>query len=193
MMRLVLSVALVFILAIGGGAVSVRYALDHMAGLEGLRIGPWTAFPDRGSPRADPYSKARFSRNAELPLGLSEGLAFVAGVDSSGAPLRRACSYRIEGKAPAARFWTLHPSVDGGASPQPQKLRWPGLHSMQILRREDDTFEVIASPRPHPGNWLMTSGEGPLGLVFTLYDAPAIRSLDVARVDLPLIYRTGCE
>ncbi|RST78961.1 DUF1214 domain-containing protein [Aquibium carbonis] len=193
MMRLVLSVALVFVLSIGGGAATVRYALDHLAALEGLTIGPWIAFPDRGSPDADPYSKARFSRKAELPLGPSEGLAFVAGVDSAGAALRRDCSYRIEGKAPAARFWTLHPSAESGTPPEPQAMRWPGLHSMQILRREDDSFEVTASPRPHPGNWLVTGGEGPLSLVFTLYDAPTIRNLDAARVDLPLIYRAGCE
>ena len=193
MMRLALSVAVVFILAVGGGAASVRYALDRLAGFEGLSVGSWIAFPSRGTPGADPYSKARFSRNAELPLGQAEGLAFVAAVDSAGAPLRRACSYRIEGKAPAARFWTLFPTTDGATPSQLPQMRDTGLHSMQILRRNDDSFEIVASPAPQPGNWLATGGDGTMNLVLTLYDAPAISNPDAAQLELPLIYRTGCE
>jgi hypothetical protein len=192
-MRLVSTVAIVFILAIGGGAASVQYALNRLAGFDGLTVGPWIAYPNRGTPGADPYSKARFSRTAELPLGRAEGLAFVASVDSASAPLRRSCSYRIEGKVPAARFWTLYPSVDGATPLQASILRRQGLHSMQILRRDDDSFEVVASPVPHPGNWLATGGEGTMNLVITLYDAPAINNPDAAQVELPLIYRTGCE
>jgi hypothetical protein len=193
MMRLVSSVGLVFLLAIGGGAASVHVALDRLAGFDGLSVGSWVAFPNRGTPGADPYSKARFSRNAELPLGKAEGLAFTAAADSAGEPLRRACSYRIEGKVPAARFWTLYAS-DAAARPLPaQKLRWPGLHSMQVLRRADNSFEIVASPAPHPGNWLSTGGDGTMNLVLTLYDAPALGNPDAAEVELPLIYRTGCE
>ena len=192
-MRLVLSVAFVFVLAIGGGALSVRYALDHLPGGDALSIGPWVAFPNRGTRGADPYSKARFSRTAELPLGQSGGLAFVASVDSGGVPLSQTCGYRIEGKAPAARFWTLYASAGDATPVRSQLPRWPGLHSMQILRRGDDSFEVIASPVPQPGNWLTTGGGGMLRFVFTLYDAPALGNPEAAQVELPLIYRIGCE
>lgn len=193
MIRLALSVAVVFVLAIGGGAASVRFALDRLAGLEGLTVGSWVAFPSLGTPGADPYSKARFSRNAELPLGQAEGLAFVADVDSAGAPLRRACTYRIEGRVPAARFWTLFPTTDGAAPSQPLHMRDPGLHSMRVLRRNDDSFDIVASPAPQSGNWLATGGDGTMSLVLTLYDAPALGSPDAAQLELPLIYRTGCE
>lgn len=193
MMRLALSVAVVFVLAIGGGAASVRFALDRLAGLEGLAVGSWIAFPRLGTPGADPYSKARFSRTAELPLGQAEGLAFVASVDSAGAPLRRACTYRIEGRVPAARFWTLFPATGGAAPSQPLHAGDPGLHSMRILRRNDDSFEIVAGPAPQPGNWLATGGDGAMNLVLTLYDAPAIGTPDAAQLELPLIYRTGCE
>ena len=192
-MRLVLSILIVFGVAIGGGAASVRYALDRLTGFGALSVGPWTAFPDRGTPAADPYSKARFSRDAELPLGQAEGLAFMATVDSAGTPLRPACSYRIEGKVPAARIWTLYPSSEGARAVAPPAARWPGLHSMQILRRADDTFEIVTGPAPHPGNWLATGGDGTMTLVLTLYDAPAIGTPSAAQVELPLIYRAGCE
>jgi hypothetical protein len=193
MMRVVVSVAVVFLLSIGGGAASVWYVLDHVPGFNRLSIAPWTAFPLRGTPEADPYSKARFSRNAELPLGQAEGLSFAAAVDSSGAALRRECSYRIEGRVPAARFWTLYASRDGVAPIElPAGLR-SGLHSQQVLRRNDDSFELEADDRPRPGNWLATSGRGPMVLVLTLYDAPAVNNPDIAQVGLPQIYRTACD
>lgn len=192
MIRFVLSVAVVLAIALGGGAASVWYALDRL-NFETLAVGPWIAFPNRGTPDADPYSKARFSRNAELPLGQAEGLPFLAAADSSGQPLQRSCTYRVEGTVPAARFWTIYLSPDG-IVPLPQMApRWPGLHSMQILRRPDDSFEIAAGPRPHPGNWLTTSGEGPMVMVLTLYDAPAMVNPDATQVDLPQIYRLACD
>lgn len=193
MIRLVAAVGLVFVLAIGGGAASVYVALDRLAGFDGLSVGPWIAYPNRGTPGADPYSKARFARSAELPLGKAEGLAFVAAADSSGELLRRACSYRIEGRVPATRFWTLYPA-DAEARPLAAlPMRWPGLHSMLVLLRADNSFEIVAGPQPHPGNWLSTGGDGTMSLVLTLYDAPALGGSDAPQVDLPQIYRTGCE
>jgi hypothetical protein len=192
-MRVVFSVAVILALSIGGGAASVWYVLDRVPGFNRLVIPPWAAYPLRGTPEADPYSKARFSRNAELPLGQAEGLAFAAAVDSSGAALRRECSYRIEGRVPAVRFWTLYPSRDGVVPIDlPAGLR-SGLHSQQVLRRPDDSFELEASGRPRPGNWLVTGGRGPMVLVLTLYDAPAVNNPDTAQVELPQIYRTGCD
>ncbi|RUX68043.1 DUF1214 domain-containing protein, partial [Mesorhizobium sp. M7A.F.Ca.CA.004.08.2.1] len=45
-------------IAIVGGGGSVWYALKVQDGVGAIRIGQWTAFPDIGTPAADPYSKA---------------------------------------------------------------------------------------------------------------------------------------
>ncbi len=78
MLRTVFVVALSLAIAIGGGAASVWYALKMPDGLGAVSIGPWTTFPDLGTPDADPYSKARIAREGVLSLGLAEGLTFVA-------------------------------------------------------------------------------------------------------------------
>jgi hypothetical protein len=114
-------------LAIGGGAWSLWRVLDNTQGTGALTIGAWTAFPNIGSPDADPYSRARTSREGILALGSAEGIAFTATTDSAGDTLRSECSYRIEGDVPASRFWTLVATTDQPAEENPQRL--PALNS----------------------------------------------------------------
>ncbi|MEX0408141.1 DUF1214 domain-containing protein [Aquibium sp. LZ166] len=192
MTRVLLSVALVLALSIGGGAASVWYAVNEIGGFGALHVGSWTAYPERGTPDADPYSKARFARDAELPLGRAEGISFVAAKDSSGLELRRRCTYRIEGTVPVSRFWTLYAAANG-LSPIRHENRRPGLQSLQILRQPDNSFEIAAGPHPAPGNWLPLTGEGPMSLVLTLYDASALNDAGSIELELPRIYRAGCD
>src|SRR5690606_28085130 len=121
-------------IAIGGGAGSVWYALGAIGGLGAVHAGVWTAFPDAGTPQSDPYSRARVARDAELPLGRAEGLSFVAERDASGERLSFACTYRIEGLVPPARFFTLH-AADEAMRPAPGLgARPPGLTTYDLLR-----------------------------------------------------------
>jgi hypothetical protein len=105
---------LTLVIAIGGGTASLWYVLRTQDGVGAVAIGGWTAFPDIGTPNADPYSKARVARQGSLSLGRAEGLAFAAERDTGGALLRRECSYRIEGSTVPARFWTLYAADRAG-------------------------------------------------------------------------------
>jgi hypothetical protein len=107
MLRTALLIALILVIAVGGGASSVWYTLDRQDGFEAVKIGGWTAFPEIGTPEADPYSQARTARQGILTLGRAEGISFIAQYDSSGERLRQSCSYIFEGSFPPARFWTL--------------------------------------------------------------------------------------
>jgi hypothetical protein len=193
MLRTVLPVFAALAIAIGGGAWSLRYALDHGFGMETLTVGPWQANPDLGTPDASAYAKAVVARRGELPLGRAEGLAFHASEDSSGKALERNCSYRIAGQLPAARFWTLH-AADPQMRPLPETgLRQAALQSMAVLHDTDDAVVVTASAHPTPGNWLPLSGAGRMILVLALYDTPIASSTEISRVLLPRISRLGCE
>jgi hypothetical protein len=193
MLRTVLPVFAALAIAIGGGAWSVRYALERGFGLETLTVGPWQAYPDFGTPDASAYAKAAVARRGELPLGQAEGLAFEASGDSSGAALMRNCSYRISGDVPTARFWTLY-AADPSLTPlQPAGIRAAALQSTAVLHETDEAVAVTASPHPAPGNWLPLSGSGPMVLVFSLYDTPIASSTEISRVVLPGISRLGCE
>lgn len=193
MFRTLLLTALTLIVAVGGGAGSVWLALDTDFEFGTVTIGDWTAFPARGTPAADPYSRARFSREADLALGQTEGLVFIARRDSDGDPLRLECGYRLAGVLPPARFWTLHARDPHGRLVAPAGGRAPALHSDALLRRSDNTAVTTVSRQPAPGNWLAVDGSGPFSLVLTLYDTAMASSARIAEVDLPRVLKDDCD
>ncbi|MDP3896196.1 MAG: DUF1214 domain-containing protein [Mesorhizobium sp.] len=193
MLRTAFLTFLTLLIAIGGGAGSVWYALGAIGGLGALHVGGWTAYPQAGTVDADPYSKARVAREAELPLGRAEGLAFVADRDSTNQPLRRDCTYRIEGHIPAARFWTIYAADAGNRALAPVGDRAPGISAFAVVRASDNSVVVTASPRAAPMNWLAISGQGGMSLVLTLYDTPVASNENIAEIDLPQVLRTECD
>ncbi|HEY5817342.1 MAG TPA: DUF1214 domain-containing protein [Mesorhizobium sp.] len=194
MLKTALTVLLTLSLAIGGGAASVWYVLAGQSGTGALTIGSWTAFPKIGAPDADPYSKARVSREGVLALGSAEGVAFTAVEDSTGRPLRLECNYRIEGIAPPARFWTLFAERRGSASMGVTETgRLSALNSQGVVRRSDNTFAVTVARSAMSGNWLGVSGAGPMAVVLTVYDSTVAAGADLAEASMPEIVPLGCE
>lgn len=180
-------------IAVGLGGGSVWYALHAQSGVGAIRIGPWTAFPDIGTPDADPYSQARIAREGVLALGRAEGLAFVAESDSSGQKLRRECAYTIEGVFPTARFWTLYAADQSLDAIATGKQKPAALHSYEVLRRADNAARISVSAHPAPGNWLLVNGTGILYFVLTFYDTPIANSTGLSDVTLPGIVKGRCD
>ena len=180
-------------IAIGGGGASVWYALKIQDGVGAIRIGQWTAFPDIGTPAADPYSKARVAREGVLALGRAEGLSFVAENDAAGDQLKRECSYRIEGGFPTARFWTLYAADQSLGVVDTGKPRLAALQSYEVLRQADNSVTISVGHHPMPGNWLLTDGSGRMYFVLTFYDTPIASSTGLSDVSLPRIVKAGCD
>jgi hypothetical protein len=193
MLKNALLTLVALVIAIGGGGASVWYTLQAQKGVGAITVGAWTAFPDIGTSDADPYSKARVSREGVLALGRAEGLAFVAERDSAGEPLRRECAYTIDGSFPIARFWTLYAADHSLDVIDTGKPRPATLQSYQILRRPDNTALISIGNRPSLGNWLYTQGAGPMYFVLTFYDTPIASSTGLSDITLPQIVRTGCH
>lgn len=193
MFRTVLLTAFAIIVAIVGGAGSVWYALRGEHGIGTLTVGPWTSHPNLGSPKADPYSKARVAREGVLALGQAEGLIFTASTDSAGVGLRRECRYVIEGTMPAARFWTLFPA-DGSMTPlAPEGRRPAAIHSQEVLRLPGNVVSVTLSRHAAPGNWLATSGSGDMTVVLTLYDTQVAGGTVLTDLEMPQLIRQDCD
>ncbi len=193
MLKSILLTALTIAIAVGGGAGSVWLALEWDFGFGTITIGNWTAFPDHGTPEADPYSRARFSREADLALGRAEGLVFTARRDSSDMPLALECRYRIEGTLPPSRFWTLSARDASNAVINLGGGRSPALHSRALLREPDNSIVTTVSRHPAPGNWLAVRGSGSFTLVLALYDTAISSSARITEVELPRIVREGCD
>ncbi|MGB3539635.1 MAG: DUF1214 domain-containing protein [Mesorhizobium sp.] len=193
MLKNVFLTLLALAIAIGGGGGSVWYMLKAQEGVGAIRVGMWTAFPDIGTPEADPYSKARVAREGVLALGRAEGLAFVAKQDSGGEQLRRECSYSIEGGFPTARFWTLYAADQSLDVIVTGKPRPAALQSYEILRQPDNSAIISVSNNPSPGNWLPVQGTGTMYFVLTFYDTPIASSTGLSDVVLPQILKAGCN
>lgn len=180
-------------IALGVGAGSVWYALDRDFEFGTITIGSWKAFATRGTPEADPYSKARFSREADLALGSAEGITFIARQDDNGAPLHLHCAYRIAGPLPPARFWTLHARDASGKVIHAPGTRAPALHSYALLRDGDNNVATTVSRHPSPGNWLAVEGSGEFSLVMTFYDTAMASGARITEIELPQITQVGCD
>jgi hypothetical protein len=175
------------------GLITVDLTIGRDAGFGSAVAGPWTAWLKRGALDPDPYTRAAVARFGEIPLGPSEGLSFVAGVDSGGAKLDSACDYRISGKPLTARFWTLSLLNDAGAPSSAPDAR-AVFSSQEVLRGEDGAFEIVASARARPGNWLNAEGAGHFLLMLNLYDTSiGATATAVAAAGLPRIEKGACR
>jgi hypothetical protein len=158
-----------------------------------VKAGPWTGWPKSGTRDADPYARALYARNGETPLGITEGLSFLARADSSGAPLNPACDYVLSGAIPPARFWTLSAATPHG-KPLPTSSNRNGFTSSELLRRADGGFEIQISASARPGNWLQVNGGQPFLLMLRLYDtALSANAYSVVAQAMPSIVKEHCR
>lgn len=191
MLKTLLLFAVALAIAVGGGAASAWLALESFGGVGTVAVGNWTARPFEGTDRADPYTKARFSRERELTLGQVEGIRFIAHADSTAEPLRRNCTYAIEGNTPPTRFWTLYAAASLTETASLAE-RPTSFYSRAVLRNADNGFTLSFGPDPVPGNWRRVTGTGPMVLVLTLYDTPVANQSGLAGIEMPRIVRKGC-
>ena len=190
-MRFLLNLLLMLVVALAIGFGLSWYALNDGRLFGAAQIGPWTAWPRAGSPAPDPYTRAYLARTGALQLGLGEGMQFVAGTDSDGAALNRACRYRIDGNTPTATFWTLVPvAADGSSIARPGGP--PGFHSARIARANDGSVQLYVGKALSPLNWLEITGDGSFSLVLTLYDTTVFSTAGTSDSTMPSIIREGC-
>ena len=183
---------------------------DH--GFGAVNVGAWTVRPGEGTAEADPYTRARLAAEGLAPLGAAEGVAFVAQRDDEGRPLARNCTYRLTGRFPRARAWTLAAyGATGNAGEDAPLLRGaddePAVAvSDALLREADGLFTVRVGPQPHGGNWVpvaarpdgrdgsakASSGKADMVLVARLYDTPVSSDAELLEPVVPTVVREAC-
>lgn len=191
-MRFVFHLLLAIVVALGVGFGLSYYALSNGRLVGALQSGPWSAWPDVGSPTPNPYTRAHLARSAGLQLGLAEGIQFTATTDSDGAPLDLACTYRLTGRTPVAAYWTLAAvDPDGVNLARPDGPAWVG--SGDLARANDGSIVLYVGRTLAPLNWLELAGDGPFSLVLTLYDTVVSSGISSAEVTMPAIAREACS
>lgn len=193
MLRIPFLVALALAVAFSGGIWSSTYALKHVEGFDSLTVGPWAAWPQLQTARADPYALAYRARAGRLLLGEAEGLEFTARTDSSGAPLNGKCGYAINGTTPAARFWTLRVVDPSGKAVSDGSDLPSSFQSHDVLRDAEGVFTIHATAQAVAGNWLALDHDGPILFVLTLFDTPAAGNAGLIQLEMPKIEKLGCN
>jgi len=146
-------------------------SLNQGLALGALQIGAWVAQPKAGTAEVDPYARAEFERGGWLPVGLGDGVAFIAKTDDKGRLLDGRCEVTVSGVTPQARYYTLS-LYDSTGKLVANSIGRNGFTSQELVREGDGKFTVTVSPRARPGNWLPTSGIERYLLALRLYDTP---------------------
>ena len=174
------------------GGWSAKWAVQQSSEIGTVVVGHWQANPFSGAPDADPYSKARLAMVGNLTLGIGEGIQFRSIRDERDRPLRRDCSYVMVGTTPPSRIFTLAAYLPEGRLIRPSAGRPGWLTSNNLMRNDDNAFEIAVGPAARAGNWLATSGTGEMTLVLSLYDTPASAASGASSLSLPTIRRESC-
>jgi hypothetical protein len=192
MLRLPLLVAFALAVAFGIGIGSAVGMLDASSGFGAIRLGPWAAFPQAQTAKADPYARAHRARAGKLLLAAAEGLQFQADTDDSGARLSPRCTYAMDGQTPPARFWTLFLADQDMEPLRPAAYRPEAFNAWNVLRRPDGSFRILISARAQPGNWLAIPGDQPFRIVLTLLDTPTAGSSGLLELKMPSLTQVSC-
>ncbi|CAL8970443.1 DUF1214 domain-containing protein [Rhodoplanes serenus] len=170
-MRLLIGALLSLVVAAAIGLGATWLTLTRGVAFGAVTLGAWTAYPRAGSADIDPYARAAVSRGGLLPLGLGDGVAFLARTDDAGRALDGRCDVRVAGTTPQARYFTLTLYRPDGALVANSLGRY-GFTSQELVRQSDGSFEIVLAPRARPGNWLPTGGVERYILLLRLYDTP---------------------
>jgi len=156
----------------------------------GVSSGPWQTSMFAGSSQGGPYLRARIAVHGLLALGREETIYYAAARDSDGEALDGNCTYRLEGRDPPARWWSITAyGADDFLIPNSADRYSVSMNS--VARRGDGTFQVTLSQQPAEGNWIPLAA-GYFDLTVRLYNPQATVVAGPAQVALPVIKKASC-
>ncbi len=184
--RLIGALVLAIVLGLGSAYVSVM----SLRGAHTIRNGPWTTSLETGGTDAGMYMRAFVALTGLLALNKDETIYYGATRDSSGEPLDGACAYRIEGRDPDARWWsvTLY-GTDHYLIANPSNRY--SVSRSNVTRATNGTFVIRLSATPEPSNWIATSPDG-FQITLRLYNPSETVIADPAAAPLPSIVKEAC-
>ena len=157
---------------------------------DSIRNGPWTKEILGESHSDGMYARARaFSKWALRP---SEAIYFSTTEDSNGKTLSNGCTYRIEGRDPDSRWWSITPYKSLKLISNSQNRY--SFSKTTVTRRADGSWTILLSRREQPENWLPLSQEdGPLAIFLRCYNPSSQLLENPAEAILPEIFLEGCQ
>jgi len=177
-------------LVVGGtiGYFTVDPMLNLITNMSRVENGPWSANLAVGGTSANPYLRAWVAEHGLLALTKSETIYFSAEVDDNGEPLLGNCDYRIEGKAPDTRWWSITAyGPDDFLIPNEQRRYSCGCTEMKL--EPDGSFSIYLSRTPKEGNCLATGEAETVIVMLRLYNPGQAYYENPDTVELPQIIK----
>ncbi len=161
--------------------------------IRSVTAGAWHASLLSGSADADIYTRARIALSALVVLNREETIYFLATTADSGETLRANCTYRISGKPPQARWWSITAYArDMYLIPNPQKRY--SISSAAAAADSSGRYSFVTGPSQPAGaaNWIPTPGaDRGLVLSLRLYNPAPLIVATPASLNAPSIERVG--
>jgi hypothetical protein len=152
--------------------------------------GPWRTSLFAGTSRGGPYLKAQVAVHGLLALGRGETIYYTAARDSAGDALDGACTYRISGRDPPARWWSITAyGADDYLIPNPAKAY--SVSKNAVHRDSRGAFAVTLSKAHAGGDWIALA-DGRINLSLRLYNPDPRVADDPSGVVLPGIVKVSC-
>ena len=156
-----------------------------------VKDGPWATSLYTGSSEGGPYLRARIAVHGLLALSREETMYYTALTDSDGAAFDGNCTYRLEGRDPPSRWWSV---TAYGADDFliPNEFDRYSISMNSVARNQDGDFAVTLSKAKAEGNWIPVI-PGRFDLTIRLYNPQAEVVADPAHVPLPVVKKVSCE
>ncbi|MGB5950432.1 MAG: DUF1214 domain-containing protein [Parvibaculum sp.] len=182
----------VLVLGLVLGIGSAFYTLKNGALSGNVAVGPWGTGTSFGSAEADMYTRARVALFGLFALDKKETMYYTALHDSDGGELSGSCTYRVEGKDLAARWWSITAyGPDSFLIPNEANIY---SYAMTTVKREaDGSYIIRVSPEKQEGNWLPVKAGEKFDLTARFYNPEASVYANPAAAELPRIVKESCK
>ena len=124
--QIILGILAVIVLGTAIGIGSAAVAMKMVYNIGTVKNGPWRTNLTAGSRQANMYTRAAIALFGLFALNQSETIYYSARADDSGQRFSGDHIYRIEGKAPEARWWSITASRMTGMANLPYMYRKTG-------------------------------------------------------------------
>lgn len=188
LLRLLTALVLAGVFGFGSAYLAPRYMAQ---GDTSVANGPWQTNLAAGGAGADVYTRTYVALTGLLALNKDETIYYNASTDSAGERLNGACTYRIEGRDPDARWWSFTVYASDHFLVDTPTKRY-SISKTSVIRTPDGAFVVRLSTTEEADNWIATSPDG-FQVTLRLYNPGASVKDNPASAPLPAIVKEACS
>jgi hypothetical protein len=190
-MRVVLKVLAVLLSGTALGLIATYITVARPVFGGDISNGPWKTSLETGSEESGPYQRASVALHGLFALNRSETIYYTANRDDDGAALSGSCIYRIIGRDPDSRWWSI---TAYGADDFliPNRANRYSISKNSVNRRDDGSFISVASKGQAGANWIPV-GDGAFSLTLRLYNPGVAVLANPSGASLPSIKKASCE